>query len=259
MNLVCNRLDRFAPKRARALVAILVVGFWGRFSTAQETCGVEVKLLLAPSEAQNAIQALKAKKETPTHVYFFDTDSLDLLSQGVILRLRRGADSELTVKMRHPQGKAFADPSGGRESFKCEVDFVGGQGRPSYSLQTAYPETVVPDSGKALYQSLSAAQKQLLKESQASIDWSRVKRIADIQSTAWRSKSIPGFDKLALELWQFPGGQILELSTKGPPNSGPSTGDELRSLADSRGLKLNSDQRPKTTTVLEAITHARVP
>ncbi len=258
MNLVCTRLDRFPHSFAQAVFAVLLCGVCGRISSAQETCGVEVKLLLAPGQTQDAIQALKAKKETPSHVYFFDTASLDLLSQGVILRLRRGVEGELTVKMRHQQGKTFADPSDGRESFKCEVDFVGGQGRPSYSLQTAYPDAPVPESGKDLYQSLSAAQKQLLKESQVSIDWSRVKRVADIQSTAWRSKSIAGFDKLALELWQFPGGQILELSTKGPPNSGPSTGDELRSLAKSKGLTLNSDQRPKTTTVLEAITHTTV-
>lgn len=216
---------------------------------------MEAKLLLAPARMPAAIQALKAKKETLSHVYFFDTDSLDLLSQGVILRLRQGVKSELTVKMRHPQGKTFADPSGGNERFKCEVDFIGGQGRPSYSLETSYSDPHVPDTGTELYRSVSAAQKQLLREAQVSIDWNRVKRIADIQSTAWQTKSAPGFDKLSIELWQFPGGQILEISTKGPPESGPSTGDALKRLAESNGIELNPSQRPKTTTVLEALTH----
>lgn len=227
-------------------------------SRAQEECGVEVKLLLAPAAIQAAVPALRAKNKSTTHIYFFDTDRLDLLSQGAIVRLRQGAYGEITIKMRHPEGKAFSDPSAGRERFKCEVDFVGGRGRPSYSLQTSYLKPQVPDTGESLFQSLSDPQKELLKETQVSIDWSRVKRIADIESTAWRSKSMPGFDKLDLELWQFPGGEVLELSTRGAPGEGPSIADALRKLADSKGLSLNSSQLPKTSTVLQEITHATV-
>ena len=219
---------------------------------------MEVKLLLAPAAAQDAISALKAKSRSLTRVYFFDTDALDLLSQGVIVRLRQSADAELTIKIRHPEGKAFSDPSGGREKFKCEVDFIGGQGRPSYSLQTSYDEGRPPDSGIGLFRSLSAPQKELLKQAQVSIDWNRVKRIADIQSTVWRSKSIPGFDRLDLELWQFAGGQILELSTRGAPDTGPSIADALRKLADAKGLPQSPTQLPKTSSVLRTITHASV-
>ncbi|MGA7414127.1 MAG: hypothetical protein WBW33_26880, partial [Bryobacteraceae bacterium] len=96
-----------------------------------------MKLLLAPAAIQAAVPALRAKNKSTTHIYFFDTDRLDLLSQGAIVRLRQGAYGEITIKMRHPEGKAFSDPSAGRERFKCEVDFVGGRGRPSYSLQTS--------------------------------------------------------------------------------------------------------------------------
>src|SRR5271165_744076 len=242
-----NRLRYVASAGALLLVC--------RVSLAQEQCGVEVKLLLAPVATQTAIPALKAKNKSLTHIYFFDTDKLDLLSQCVIVRLRRGADAELTVKMRHPDGKTFSDPSGGREKFKCEVDFVGGQGRLSYSLQTSFGEAQLPDTGEGLFQALSAPQRELLRETHVSIDWSRVKRIADIQSTAWRSKSMPGFGKLDLELWQFPEGQVLELSTRGAPDSGPSIAEALRRLADSKGLPLSPTQTPKTSSVLEAITH----
>lgn len=220
---------------------------------------MEVKLLLAPAAIQAAIPALRAKHKSLTHVYFYDTDKLDLFSQGVIVRLRRGADGgDLTIKMRHPEGRAFSDPSAGSAKFKCEVDFVGGQGRPSYSLQTSYTKSQVPDTGEGLFQSLSDPQKELLKEAQISIDWSRVKRIADIQSTAWRSKLMPGFDRLDLELWQFPGGQVFELSTRSAPGEGPSKADALRRLAESKGLALNASQLPKTSTVLQEITHAKV-
>jgi hypothetical protein len=244
--------------RSRHLASACALLFICPALRAQEQCGVEVKLLLAPEAIQAAIPALGAKHKSLTHIYFFDTDRLELLSQGVILRLRTGVEAELTVKIRHPQGKAFSDPSGGHEKFKCEVDFVGGGGIPSYSLQSSYAERQVPDTGEGLFQSLSDPQKELLKEAQVSIDWSRVRRIADIQSTAWRSKSVPGFDKLELELWQFSGGQVLELSTRGASGEGPSIADALRKLAGSTGLSLNSSQLPKTSTVLQELTHATV-
>jgi len=66
----------------------------------QENCNVEVKLLLSPTETQAAIAALRVKKETAGRVYFFDTGALDLLSRGAIVRLRQGAKSDLTVKLR---------------------------------------------------------------------------------------------------------------------------------------------------------------
>ena len=60
-------------------------------SRAQERCGVEVKLLLSPTETQIAIASLNLGKETTDRIYFFDTSSLDLLSQGLIVRLRQGS------------------------------------------------------------------------------------------------------------------------------------------------------------------------
>src|SRR5277367_4726594 len=66
---------------------------------AQENCSAEVKLLLSPAETQVAVAALSAGKETASRVYFFDTDTLALLSQGAIVRLRQDAKSDLTVKL----------------------------------------------------------------------------------------------------------------------------------------------------------------
>ena len=88
----------------------------------QENCDVEAKLLLSPEQSQTAVAALNAKKETTGHVYFYDTSALDLLSHGVIVRLRQGADNDLTVKLRPTSGQKFSDPSAGREDYKCEVD-----------------------------------------------------------------------------------------------------------------------------------------
>src|SRR5580692_11208727 len=195
---------------------------------AQENCNVEVKLLLSPSETQTAIAALSAKKEKAGRVYFFDTGALDLLSQGATVRLRQGAKSDLTVKLRPPNGKKFFASSGKREVFKCEVDLTGEGPTPSYSITSQFAAEQLPQTGFDVSRLLSPAQMKLLNDAQISVDWTRVKRIAEITSTDWRTQSQPHLGKLTLELWEWPGGEALELSTKVSSDRGSSTYTELR-------------------------------
>jgi hypothetical protein len=222
---------------------------------AQNSCGVEVKLLLSPIEVQAAVTALNGKKETPGFVYFFDTNTLDLLTQGVIVRLRRGSDNDLTVKLRPPNGKKFSDSATEQEVFKCEVDLIGDGANPAYSITRRYIGNPLPQTGYDISHLLSPGQKKLLEVSKASICWSRVKRIAEIWATAWRAKAQPLFNKITLELWEWPEGRILELSTKTGSDAGPMTYEQLQDLANSKSLSLSRDQRSKTRTVLESITH----
>ena len=49
---------------------------------AEEKCGVEIKLLLLPTEAQSALTAFNGGKSTTSSVYFFDTNTLQLLRRG---------------------------------------------------------------------------------------------------------------------------------------------------------------------------------
>src|ERR1700757_1578068 len=97
------------PKHALQLVIFFLcagVPFCSELK-GQERCAVEVKLLLSPIGTLSARSTLKFKKEVAGFVYFFDTNSLDLLAKGVILRLRRGVDSDLTVKLRPSKGRRF--------------------------------------------------------------------------------------------------------------------------------------------------------
>jgi hypothetical protein len=244
---------RNLPRRIMLLCAHLLLVSALR---AQEGCGVEVKLLLSTTETQTAIASLKVGKETTGRVYFFDTSSLDLLSQGVIVRLRQGSDNDFTVKLRLPNGKRLHDPSGGSEDFKCEVDLNAGRPTLSYSIQSSYAGPRIAETGNDISSLLTAGQEKLLQEAQVSVDWSRVRRIADIKATDWQTKAQPRFKKLTLELWEWPGGKILELSTGAGPDAGPSTYTELRQLVKAKGLSVSGSQRPKTTMVLEALTHA---
>src|SRR5271170_4390711 len=95
------------PSRVFGLWVLLCLGL---ALHAQDKCNIEAKLLLSPTQAQAAIASLNLEKETGGRVYFFDTSALDLLSQGLIVRLRQGADNDLTVKLRPPGGRKLLLP-----------------------------------------------------------------------------------------------------------------------------------------------------
>jgi hypothetical protein len=232
------------------------------FSTglhAQDKCNIEVKLLLPPAETQDAVAALRAKKETAGRVYFFDTEALELLSKGLIVRLRRGAQSELTVKLRAPIGIKLTSSSERGHDFKCEVDQTGEEAAISYSIRKRYASEELPENGNEVSLLLSPGQKKLLSDAHVSVDWTRVKRIAEVTSSSWQAQARPQLDKLALELWEWSGGKILELSTKVSSAAGPSTYAELRQLLETKHLSMSPTQRPKTSIVLQSIAHITPP
>lgn len=224
---------------------------------AQNDCSEEVKLLLSPTQTQAAVQALHAGGEAHGRVYFYDTPTLDLLSQGMILRLREGAKLDLTTKFRPLFGEKLGDPSTGHDRYECEIDLNNGIEKPSYSLQSVYTPATPPLTGDELFKLLSDDQRQLLKDSKVRIDWKRVKRVADIQSTTWKTAAQPQLGKLSMELWQWPNSSILEVSVKVTPAKGQATYIELKNLAKSSGLALSTVQSPKTSIALTKITAAQ--
>ncbi len=225
---------------------------------AQHTCSEEVKLLLSPAQVKAAVTALKGRQEAHGGVYFYDTPALDLLSRGVILRFREGEKVDLTVKLRPLPGDRFFDPSGIRDGYKCEVDLNDGVENQSFSLVNKYPAAKAPATGEELLQWLTEGQKRLLRDSQVQIDWKRVKRIAEIQSTSWTSPAKPPLGKLTLELWEWPSGSLFEVSTRAAQDAeaGQTTFVELRALANKKGLALDTNQRSKTAIALGQIAAA---
>jgi hypothetical protein len=220
---------------------------------AQKICSEEVKLLLSPPQVQSAITALKARQETHGSVYFYDTPALDLLSNGVILRFRDRAEVDLTAKLRPLPGGKFVNPSGVRDGYKCEVDFNDGAATESFSVMNKY---LTPMTGEEIFQELSEGQKRLLRYAKVQIDWKRVKRIAEIQSTSWTSRAKPPLGKLSVELWEWSGGSVLEISTRVAPDGRLAAFVELRDLANKKGLAVDTNQRSKTAIALGQITAA---
>ena len=237
----------------RIFVLIGAILFLAPALHAEVYCPAEVKLLLSPSTTQTVIASLRFENRTSVRVYLFDTDALDLLKHGVIIRLRRGAKNDLTVKVRLPEGNQQVDNSRLREQFPCEVDRTRAGANVSYAVGRKYKATKLPAIGKDIYSLLNVSQIKLLHEAQVSIDWARVKRIADINSTGWetRTQSPPG--KLALELWEWRAGRVLELSAKVGSDAGASKYAELERLVTRKNLPLGPSQDNKTSMVLETL------
>lgn len=238
----------------RTLVIGTLIMLLRCLSPAQTQCSAEAKVLISPEQTKAAVASLNAEKETGGQVYLFDTDALDLLSQGVIVRLRQGFSPDLTVKVRPPLGKEFLGSSDDHEKFKCEVDIVGGEEQKSYSIQRKLAGQQVPETGAAILEMLSASQKDLLKQARISIDWKLVNRIATIEATTWRVRAQPPLNPVVLGLWQWPSGKALELSVKADAATGLSLYTQLQQLATSKGLSLVRQQQFKTTLVLQAVT-----
>jgi hypothetical protein len=227
-------------------------------SQGQPRCGSEVKLLLPPDELPSALTKLNAKKETAGKVYLFDTNKSELLSQGAIVRLRLGSRADLMVKVRMPAAKEITFDRGDDGRYKCEVDVTTEGAVRSYSIQTTFAGAL-PASGTELVGLLSPAQKKLLQEANVAIDWRQVRRVADIQSRSWRVPGQPTFSKLTLELWQWPTGAALDISTKLAGDDQSSGLTQLQQFVTSKGLVLSSAQKMKTTLVLEKSASGEAP
>lgn len=246
--MIQNDCIRFFALAAAFLIVVTADG--------QQTCNEEVKLLLSPAQVQAAIPALHAGGETQGRVYFYDTTALDLLSKGVILRLREGRGADLTVKLRPLSGERFDDPTAGRELYVCELDLNDGIEAQSFSVQQKYLSTKPPETGDEVLRLLSEGQKKLLDNSKVQIDWKRVKRVAEIRSTSWTRRAKGPLGKLDLELWEWPNGSILEVSTKVATNAGQATYVELQKLAKRKDLALSTKQSSKTELALRSINPA---
>ena len=235
----------------RSFVSMCVVLSLSSALYGAEKCPVEVKLLLSPPTIKTVITSLHFEKEIAGRVSFFDTDELDLLKQGAIVRIRQGANDDLTVKVRVPDGNKQVNAMHLRGRFPCETNQTGAGKDTDYSVRRNYKVLQMPEMGSDIINSLRPPQKRLLQEAGVSIDWARVKRIADVKVTKWETTAQSPFRKLILELWEWPEGNILELSTKAAPDAGTSQYADLQRLADMKGLSLGASQGGKTSMVLQ--------
>jgi hypothetical protein len=225
---------------------------------AESHCPVEVKLLLDAPTVHSVVESLGAEKATSSRVYFFDTEALDLLMQGVIVRVRQGASNDLTVKLRVTEESTRGETSHLAGHFPCEIDQTGSGGSVSYSVRRRYKVPQVAEVGDDIAHLLSRSQRRLLQEAGVSIDWSRVSTVARIKSTRWETASQSHVHKPALELWEFQAGSILEVSARVGREAAQSKYAQLEQIVRNKGLSLSASQATKTSMVLETLTHQDV-
>lgn len=249
------------PAVARTLLAMLAIPLLAGSMYGQQTCTNEVKLLLDPRQVKQTVIALQATKAIPSNVYFFDTENLDLLAGGLVLRVRKRPAVEITVKLRPVAGHAYpADLNrSDRDGEKCEVDVNDGKDSESHSINSELGRIPIPSSGEELFRLLNQQQKNLVAASGLTVDWKRVKRLAEIQSTRWSARKERPLGKMSLELWNWQNGSVLELSTRSEPGSGQTTYAALKRLALATGISVSARQEAKTSTALTTITGARRP
>jgi hypothetical protein len=252
----CARSIRSRWKRVFPVLVVLLL--WSGVH-AEEACPVEIKLLLLPSTVKSVIASVSFGKQATSQIYFFDTDNLGLLSQGVIVRVRQGAKNDLTVKVRLPEGSNQLESSKLGEQFGCEIDRTEAGANTSYSVGQNYKNSRVPEAGEDIFSALSFRQRELLEKAHVSINWSQVRRTPGIRSTTWATPSKSPSGKLTLEYWEFPGSSILELSARSPGNEWELKSADLHRLAKSKGLLQSANQETKTSTVLRGLKHETSP
>ena len=81
--------------------------------------------------------------------------------------------------------------------------------------------------------------------------------MTEIRSTSLVTGSKGSLGKLNLELWEWPGGSVFEVSTKVAQGAGQANYAELMKFAKKKGLSVSKEQRPKTTTVLRQAAAAK--
>ena len=77
--------------------------------------------------------------------------------------------------------------------------------------------------------------------------------MADINSTKWETTAQSPSGQLALELWEWPAGKVLELSAKVESDAGASKHAELERLVKMNSLSLSASQDTKTSVVLHTL------
>jgi hypothetical protein len=229
-------------------------------SLSAEVDSVELKLTIPESEHLEVAVSLGMDPLDAQirQVYFFDTPTLSLDAQGVLLRARRvqGRDGDSVVKLRPVLPGELPAALRAREGFSVEVDALPGQLVCSARLKRKVPNADIRGVVTArapLRKLFSKPQQALLSErGPTGVDIDDLVVLGPI--LVLKLKFEPeGLDRrLTAELWLYPdGSRVLELSTKSTPEQAFTAVAEMRGFLAQRGVDLSGEQQPKTRKALE--------
>ena len=193
-------------------------------------------------------------------VYFFDTPSLTLNRNGVVVRARRvqrkkGGDS--IVKIRPVVPSQLPDELRHSADFNVEVDAMPGGFVCSGTLKRRLENAEVRSAtqGDRSVRSLfSKAQRALVAEhGPDDIELDELEVLGPILVLKLRFEPEGYRRPLVVELWTYPdNSRVLELSTKCPPDEAFQVAAESRAFLAGRGVDLAGEQQTKTLKALKA-------
>jgi len=191
-------------------------------------------------------------------IWFYDTEYLDLLAAGAILRARsvHDDDDDSTVKLR-PLAADEVDSSWFEiDGFKCELDANPVSATSSCSLTGELDEDQieeVADGERDLADLFSPEQTDFLYAHGPWFDWDELEPFGEIDALVWKLESEQLPSDLTAEHWELPGPEMLELSIKVPVDEADQRMSELLEWLDDHDVPLSDEQESKTRRALEAL------
>jgi hypothetical protein len=219
---------------------------------------VELKLTVpAPEQRATLVRlGLDPLQAQIRLVYFFDTPDLALESAGVVVRARRiqGKGEDSVIKLRPVVPHELPDDLRESPSFNVEVDAMPGGFVCSGSLKGVPRKASVQDaaSGRVPLRRIFSKEQRRFYEAHAPADIALDDLSVLGPVFVLKIKGTPrGMNrKLAVELWLYPDGRILELSTRCGTGEAMQVAAEARAALTARGIDLLGEQETKTRTTL---------
>ncbi len=183
---------------------------------------VELKAVMAEAEGRRTAESLgfDLGKALTSQVYYLDTPGLALEAAGLIVRIRRTGDAgaDATVRIR-PADPAALDPElRRRKGFHVELDMVCDGFVCSASLKTRLAGATVQEAaaGRTPPGALFTPRQRRLFQNYAPhgvpLDGLSLFGPVLVRRLSGTARGWP--HPLAVQLWEFPGEPLLELSTK---------------------------------------------
>jgi hypothetical protein len=227
--------------------------------TIKDSDSVELKLTVPAPEHRATLRALGLDplEAQIRLVYFFDTPSLELNKAGVVVRARRiqGKGEDSVVKLRPVIPHEMPDSLRESSSFVVEVDAMPGGFVCSGSLKGVPRKASVVDAASGnvpLRRIFSKEQRRFYAaHAPADIALDDLSLLGPIFVLKMKGTPQGAARKFAVELWLYPEGRILELSTRCATGEAMQVAAESRAYLTELGVDLEGDQETKTRTALE--------
>lgn len=221
---------------------------------------VELKLTVPQSARAETSGALGADPldAQVRQVFFFDTPELALNAAGVVVRARRrqGEDGDTVVKLRPVVPKELPKDLRVLKIFNVEVDAMPGGFVCSASFKGVADNAEILEAvagSRPIHKLFSKEQRAFYADHAPNgIDLDSLSALGPIPILKIKIQPEGFGRRLVGELWLYPdGSQIVELSTKCPPDEAFQVMAEARAFLDSHGVDLSGEQQTKTATALK--------